>query len=341
MQSPRNFLQGVRHPEAFHGTGKGNKFFEGWYVKLVSADLSQRWAVIPGIFKGIQTADSSERKSNDEAFIQVLDGSTGRSWFHSFDSKDFKAATDKFEIQIGNNFFSEEKVVLDLPLLKGTIDFTSKFRPWPVTLRSPGIMGWYGLVPFMECFHGIVSFGHNLQGELAVEGKTQSFGNGKGYIETDWGKGFPSGYIWMQTNHFDFNDQSSLIASAAIIPWIGKSFRGFIVGFMHEDRLYSWTTYNGAKELSLRVDDSHMFWTLAGPDGTLELKAERTRGGLLHAPLHKDMHRRVEETMDSTVEIKLTDNKGKLVVQGNGTAAALEIFGELEKLLAYKKSATN
>jgi hypothetical protein len=80
-----------------------------------------------------------------------------------------------------------------------------------------------------------------------------------------------------------------------------------------------------------------VYWTVTGPDGTLDLKAERTRGGLLHAPLHKDMHRRVEETMDSTVEITVTDNNGKQIVSGTGTAAALEIFGELEKLLAYKK----
>jgi hypothetical protein len=337
MQSPKSFLEGVRHPEAFHGNGKASPFFEGWYVKLVSEDLSQRWAVIPGIFKGIDKADSNERQSHDEAFIQVLDGSTGRSWFHSFDISEFKASTGKFEVQIGNNFFSEKEVRLDLPQLKGTIKITTPFIPWPVTLRSPGIMGWYGLVPFMECFHGIVSFGHQLEGSLSVEGKEQSFTKGKGYIETDWGKGFPSGYIWMQTNHFDFNNETSLIASCAIIPWIGKSFRGFIMGMMHEGKLYSWTTYNGSKELELRVDDNHVFWKVTGPDGTLELKAERTRGGLLHAPLHKNMHRRVEETMDSTVEIKLLDKNNVEIVKGTGTAAALEIFGELEKLLAYKK----
>jgi hypothetical protein len=49
------------------------------------------------------------------------------------------------------------------------------------------------------------------------------------------------------------------------------------------------------------------------------------------------MHRRVEETMDSTIEISLKDKQGNEIVRGSGTAAALEIFGELEKLLAYKK----
>ena len=335
MINPARYLRGVLHPEGYHGTGKGNGFFEGWYVKLVSADLSQRWAVIPGIFKGIDTADSQERVSNHEAFIQVLDGSTGRSWFYSFPSVEFYAAEDKFDIQIGNNSFNEKEVILDLPQLKGKISITSEFKPWPVSFSSPGIMGWYGFVPFMECFHGIVSFGHSLNGKLEIEGKAFDFQNGKGYIETDWGKAFPSGYIWMQSNHFNFNSETSLIASAAIIPWLGRSFRGFIVGLHHDGKLYKWTTYNSAKEINLDVTDTEVIWSLFGPDGTLSIRAKRVRGGLLHAPLTKDMHRRVEETMDSQIQLKFTDSNNKLVCEGRGAAAALEVFGDLDKLLSF------
>jgi hypothetical protein len=32
----------------YHGHGKRPPFFEGWYYKLVSADETQRYAVIPG-----------------------------------------------------------------------------------------------------------------------------------------------------------------------------------------------------------------------------------------------------------------------------------------------------
>lgn len=335
MISPAGYLRGVLHPEAYHGQSKRDGFFEGWYVKLVSEDLSQRWAVIPGIFKGIDKADSQEREDNYEAFIQVLDGSTGRSWFYPFPTNSFSAAADKFEVEIGDNFFSAKEIRLNLPELKGTIRITSPLRPWPVTFKSPGIMGWYGFVPFMECFHGIVSFGHSLDGQLEVEGKTKSFAAGKGYIETDWGKSFPAGYIWMQTNHFDFNEETSLIASAAIIPWLGKSFRGFIIGLQHEGKLYKWTTYNSAKELKLELTDQEVIWHVTSPDGTLELATRRVRGGLLHAPLKKDMHRRVEETMDSSVQLKLINPSGEIICQGTGNAAALEVFGDLDRLLAY------
>src|SRR6188768_1283396 len=87
MRTPGAWLRGVRHPEAFHGHGVRSGFFEGWYIKLVSADKSQRWAVIPGVFRGL--AGDAER---DEAFVQVLDGLEGRSWYHRFPMDQFTAS---------------------------------------------------------------------------------------------------------------------------------------------------------------------------------------------------------------------------------------------------------
>jgi len=332
MQSPAAFIRGVKHPEAFHGAGKTSNFFEGWYVKLVSADQSQRWAVIPGIFRGLK--NEADAPATDQAFIQVLDGKTGRSWFHEFDVADFKADTASFDVTIGNNRFDASGVTLDLPQLRGRIDFASPLDPWPVTLASPGIMGWYGLVPFMECFHGIVSFGHGLSGRLDVEGADVVFDEGRGYIEKDWGRAFPAGYIWMQTNHFESAPDASLIASVAIIPWLGGAFRGYIVGFKHSGKLHKFTTYNKTREQLLTVDDTHVRWNLSGPDGTLEIAAERAAGGLLHAPLRTAMHKRVEETMLATVRVRHLDASGAVIFDDVGTCAAMEVFGDLTRLLA-------
>ncbi len=223
----------------------------------------------------------------------MLDGLTGRSWYHRFPVEQFRASDREFDVEVGGNRFSAEGVTLDLPQLKGRIDYATPLVPWPVTAREPGIMGWYGLVPFMECFHGIVSFGHELRGTLEVEGAATSFDQGRGYIEKDWGKAFPAGYVWMASNHIDATTgdgtDASLIASVAIIPWLRGQFRGSIIGFRHGGRLHKWTTYNRSTERSLSIDDSHVRWSVSGPDGVLELTAERVRGGLLHAPAaHRD-----------------------------------------------------
>jgi tocopherol cyclase len=326
MRSPASYLRGIQHPEGFHGNGKTRNYFEGWYFKIVSEDQRQKWAVIPGIFRGLGGS------SRDEAFVQVLDGSTGRSWYHVYPVTDFSASETAFDVRVGDNHFSSSGATLNLLQLKGRLEITSEFKPWPVTLASPGIMGWYGLVPFMECFHGIVSFSHSLAGSLEVEGNQENFSGGKGYIEKDWGRNFPSGYIWLHSNHLSGANDASLIASAAIIPWLGKPFRGFIMGLHHSGKLHSWTTYNKSKEEWLKVDDTHINWKVSGPSGELELRAERKRGGLLHAPLREAMHQRVEETLDGVIEVKHTQ-AGKVLLEATATTSGMEVFGDIERLL--------
>lgn len=331
MTGPVAFVRGLRRPEAYHGAGETRGFFEGWYVKLVSADLRQRWAVIPGIFRGLDTGDGLAR---DEAFVQVLDGSTGRSWYHVFPVAAFRASSEAFDVSVGDNAFGPAGVHLDLPQLRGSIAFTTPLVPWPVTWRSPGIMGWYGLVPFMECYHGIVSFGHGLSGTIDVEGQPTSFDDGRGYLEKDWGRAFPAGYVWMHSNHIDTDAEASLVASVALIPWIRSTFRGFIIGLRHHGTLHRWATYNRSQERDLRIDDTHIHWTVSGPDGILQLSAERRRGGLLHAPLRSAMHQRVEETMDGRIRIRHLSPAGRVLLEGEGSCAGMEVFGDIERLLA-------
>lgn len=338
MRTPAALIRGVRHPEAFHGEGVRRGFFEGWYIKLVSADRTHRWAVIPGVFRGLPGEGTSQNGSRDEAFVQVLDGLTGRSWYHRFAASEFEASDRRFEVRVGPNHFSAEGMTLELPQLRGRINYTSPLEPWPVTLREPGIMGWYGLVPLMECFHGIVSFGHGLAGSLVIEGEPTSFAGGRGYIEKDWGKAFPAGYVWMASNHVRADEgdatDASLIASIAIIPWLGRAFRGSIIGFRHGGRLHKWTSYNHSRETRLQIDDTHVRWSVTGPDGVLELKAKRVRGGLLHAPLRTAMHQRVEETLDARIRFRHLGQDGRILLAGTAECAGLEVFGDIERLLA-------
>lgn len=324
--NPLGFLSRILHPEAFHGHGKTRRFFEGWYFKLVSADQSQRWAVIPGLFLG--------EDGTAEAFVQVLDGVGSRTWYVPFAPDAFQASTERLDVRVGHCHFSSEGLVVGgegLPL-EGRVRF-GPLTPWPVTLRSPGVMDWYGYVPFMECYHGVVSLHHSLAGALRVEGKDVSFDGGVGFAEKDWGAAFPVGYVWMQTNQFP-GSTTSLVASIALIPWLLGSFRGFIVGLWHDGRLHRFATYTGAKTERLIIDDAHVDWTMADRHHRLELRAARRRGGILHAPVRTQMHRRVEETLDARVHVRLTERSGRAVFEGEGACAGLEVHGDLARLLA-------
>jgi hypothetical protein len=200
-------------------------------------------------------------------------------------------------------------------------------------------MGWYGWLPaLMECNHGVLSLDHTIRGSLEIYGQTIDFTGGRGYIEKDWGQSFPTGYVWMQCNHFDAPG-ISLTASIATIPGVGpvrRPFVGYIVGFLYDGLLYRFTTYNGAKVDRLVIDDTTVTWTLYNRDHELKIVATRASGGLLLGPRRTDMHLRVDETMQAVLEIELNAINGsrkRRLYHGHGRNMAMEVVGETGKLL--------
>ncbi len=324
MANWKNKWKALWNPDMYHGWGKETNYFEGWYFKFVSPDEKQAFAVIPGISK---SAD------DPHAFIQVLDGKKCTASYHRFEPSDFIPSPDKFEVQLGNNFFSKDYIKLDLAELRGELHFANT-TPWPKMLYAPGIMGWFSFVPFMECYHGVVSLHHTISGSLDVYNKKTDFNKGIGYIEKDWGQSFPSGWIWMQTNHFDKDYPVSFMASVANIPWLGNYFVGYIVGLWIDGKLYRFATYTGAKMLASFGDDTV---NLAFKDRThrLVITGHKAEGGDLVSPISGHMTGKVNESMQAKVSIELYKNE-QLVFSGTGSNAGMEVAGETEKLLTDK-----
>lgn len=326
-------LRNVWRPEAYHGFGKRPPYFEGWYFKMVDATEQHRYAIIPGVFIGAEPGSS-------HAFVQTLDGVTGRSTYHRYPFEAFVAAQDRLDIRVGPNRFRRDAISLDITgtrqMVQGELRFSGG-HPWPVTLTSPGIMGWYALVPFMECYHGVLSFDHAISGQLTVDGETLDFSGGRGYIEKDWGQSFPQAWIWMQSNHFS-TPGASLTASVAIIPWLRSSFTGFIAGLWHDGRLYRFATYTGAQIERQETTDQSV--TLHYVDRRrkghrLEIVATRTHGGLLHSPERVAMLQRVTESLTATIRVKLIElDSGRVVFEDEGRHAGLEVVGDLPPLRA-------
>ena len=42
-------MKPIINPDLYHGMKKDNKFFEGWYFKIVDKDNKYKFAFIPGI----------------------------------------------------------------------------------------------------------------------------------------------------------------------------------------------------------------------------------------------------------------------------------------------------
>ena len=313
------------HPENFQGSIHKSSYFEGWYFKHSTLD-GDVFAIIPGI--------SLVKKDDRHAFIQVL-GPNHVSSYLSYPIEAFRARKNRFSVQIGKNYFSRKGIELNIDQegckLKGSLSYVGT-TPFPVSLVSPGIMGWYGYVPFMECFHGVVSMNHLLKGRLDYDGSSYDFDEGKGYIEKDWGSSFPKDYIWIQCN--DFSDKRvSFMISVALIPWLKREFVGFL-GFLRTgDELYSFATYTRSSISELAISDQAVSMRIGNSRHDLWITVQGQPGASLAAPGRGAMERYIKESVQAKVRITLKDKSGRVLFDGVGDPGAFEVVGSIDKLI--------
>jgi tocopherol cyclase len=331
--SEHHFLMGyglkkLSHPEFFQGNKMKKNYFEGWYFKMVSGDGTSILSIIPGI------ALSHDGKEQ-HAFIQIIDGKTALTSYYSFPIEDFVFSAEEFAIKIGKNYFSSDKVILNIQTdtshVSGEIDMSHQVKLPAHKIINPGIMGWYRFVPFMECYHGVVSLTHQLEGSLVKDGKEYNFSHGLGYIEKDWGSSMPSAWIWMQSNHFTKRN-SSLMLSIANVPWLGKSFTGFLGFFLHDSTIYRFATYTHAKLTLEESSADKTKITIRDKKYTFVIVASRNHAGLLKAPVKGSMDRRIPESIDASVRLTVLDRKNNVLVCDSTAIAGLELVGDQKTL---------
>ena len=311
-------IRGIWNPELYHGWGKKKRFFEGWYYKIVSKDEKNAFAFIPGV--------AMDEIGNKQAFIQILDGKNSTSEYIKFPFESFKANPNKHIIEIEKNRFTTDSIDLDLQNIKGSLMFLN-VTPWSSSFFSPGIMGPFSFVPFMECYHGILSMDHSIKGELLVNGEKIDFTSGRGYTEKDWGHSFPIGYVWMQSNHFS-EPKISFKCSIAKIPFKIFSFNGFIAGIWLKNKLIEFTTYNFSKVKKCNISEKKVEIIIENPKYILKILVNRSKTASLAAPIQGFMDAKIDESMTSQVQVKLIEKKTKKTLfEDIGKNAGCEVAG--------------
>lgn len=320
----------IWRPAIYQGNERKKNYFEGWYYKIVDQQKQRVLAIIPGIFQG-------DAINTSHAFIQMIQGHNHKVSYFEYPMDEFQSEKSRYKIMIVNNEFSSEKLVLNLRNneddIQGVLNF-HHLKPWPSSLFSPGAMGPYRFFPMMQCNHAVISMDHTIEGSLKINGQKIKFDGGRGYTEKDWGKAFPSAYVWLQCNHF-INSQASLFASVARVPWISGAFRGFIIGFLFRDELYRFSTYSGAHLEFLKINKRSVEFQVNNRTYKLNVTANRNDTAMLHAPYNKQFRLRVSECLNSVIEVKFwqtIDHKEKILFHDKGEPAALDVNGKLEEI---------
>lgn len=323
------FLKNIYTPENFHGEGKRGNFFEGWYYKVADSELGFAMAFIPGIF-------ISKDESRHHSFLQAIDTASNGAVFAGYPPEEFSFSSNPFSVRVSDFLFTKEGIKANLQdefvSLKADLKF-SGLNPWPVTFKSPGIMGWYSYIPFMQCNHGVMSLDHEVTGEITLNGKEYRLKSARGYIEKDWGSSFPKSYVWMQCNNFP-ETGLSLSASVADIPWLGSRFTGFIIGLYDNGNLLKFTTYNGSKLRGLIVSEDTVEIGCENKTHTLEIVATKTPGAKLRAPYDGELAvDRVGESLNSRIKFNLIEKSSGIERSSEGILAGLEVSGNPAELV--------
>ena len=329
-------------PARFQGGGRRRDYFEGYYVKVVDARARRALAVIPGL--------SYDAQGRGHAFVQVLDGVAGTAEYHRFGVEEFGVgdlpvearraraagaadsprpqsfARAEFGLHVGGSWFCESGCHVEVPGLTLSLGFRQN-TPWPWRPWSPGAMGPFSFAPGMQCRHGVVSLWHRAEGRVASGGETREFA-GVGYVEKDWGRSFPRGWVWLQTSHLDgVVGPSCIMVSAGRVPWVTGAFAGFIAAVLWEGRLEVFATFNGAEmTLDIGEDVARMSFSRRGlrlrlavtPSAGVDLVAPAGSGGMVG---------RVNESLTSTAEVEVSE-RGAVALATRARWVGYEAGGE-------------
>lgn len=311
----------IKNPELFQGEKYSNNnknYFEGWYFK--NTNKHKGISFIPGI-----NITKKEKKS----FIQIITNDS--SYFINYTIDDFKFSFNPFYIKIGNNFFSKDRIHIDIVdnnqnlFIYGDINYSNN-QNIKTNFFNPNIMGPFSYIPFMECNHAILSMKSIANGFITINNNKIIFDNDTSYIEKDWGCSFPKTYIWCQGNNFE-NKSASFMLSIADIPFKIFNFTGIICVLIIDNKEFKFTTYNNTKLVKYDVDENSLNIVLKKGNYILNIKSEYNQSLKLIAPKNGEMKKNILESISSNIIVTLK-HKNKIIFSDTSINCGLEIVKE-------------
>lgn len=316
-------------PDGYHGKKKNSNFFEGWYFKVTNKDATETFAFIPGVFYGKEQAEH-------HGFLQVLEGNAVRYSYLKFPESAFRGAEKELSVQLEDNFFSKEKIMIQTQLnateeLRVDLEINNP-KEWKSTRINPGSMGFFNYIHFMECYMQTCLMHGTLSGAIQIGPKVIDMTGGHIYIEKNWGRSFPKAWVWIQASSFEKLHKEagpvSLSCAVGKVPFLGLVFDGFLIGLTIGETFYEFTTNNLSKiklELSKEIPEvtvknrkyQLIIKTFAAEDSFMLCKGPTLAGEM--APF-------VKESLQGEVKITLVDRKsGNVIYSGVSKATGIEL----------------
>ncbi|MBP8651919.1 MAG: hypothetical protein KBI48_14595, partial [Deltaproteobacteria bacterium] len=112
-------------------------------------------------------------------------------------------------------------------------------------------------------------------------------------------------------------------------------FTGYLFGFYFRGEVHRFTTYTGAGIRHLKVDEDLITLEVEDRKLRMEISGKREEGACLKTPRAGGMTGRINETLNSSISLRLSGKRGgETLYSGVGRRAGLEYAGDVRELIS-------
>jgi tocopherol cyclase len=282
-------------PYELRGNLNRKQYFEGWFQKIYLKELQVSMIIIYGY--------ATRNTEDTTGFIQlILPGNNPLLLLYpksliSWDTK-------KHIIQIGNNYFSPEKIKIQTNEMQ--VDLQLVNNQVIKTFRNS--MGYHYFIPNLPCYHSIMNRSHLVSGEIYYQDNSYSLNSDWGYWEKNWGTSFPENYCWIHAVD-PKNEQVSLLFSTAEIKWLGKSFKRHLGHIRLGEREIDLRELKGfTLEILLLTHNNHVI-RISSNKIHIDISITIQYKAILKGPEEGNLSRDILHHTDATIDVFITENE--------------------------------
>ena len=245
-------------PNGVHILGDG-PHFEGWYYRATNPATGESWVLISAYWQNQQR--------QTYGFNELIHSPSGTIWkqvVSGLDLQRIQQQAGALNIRIGGLELFEggvrgtiESDELGSVALDWNID-SCAYWGGPSEWNNRWTMGWATEAPGVPLrWHvdqlkgtasGTVSFG---EGTYKIDGSAL-------HQEKNWGRAFPSSWVWFQSNVFENRPDVAFAAAGGAIFPVSWSPDGYMAGLRWKDQFFTWRTQDGHlfSDVDFRIDES-------------------------------------------------------------------------------------
>lgn len=334
----------------YHGTGSEERFFEGWYYRVILPEIGQTFAFMYSI------DDPSGGKLHSGGAVQILGIDDTYLWRTFPNPRGFWASRQALALgHWGKTNGDRSPAYLDpsdfdrqvlegyqatATLNQGYIRDPGSgeacrwhYRIAPVygwgTPQRPqqATAGWLSFLPIFEPGWQILLAHGWATGWIEWQGKRYSFARAPAYSEKNWGRAFPREWFWLNCNAFVDEPDLALTAGGGRREVLGLAEEVALVGIHRGDRFYEFVPWNATVAWQIQPW-GHWQMRAVNADYEVELSAKTDRPGtLLRAPTEEGLVFVCRDTMQGVIDLRLRHRWEKWEIEARSTNCGLEVGG--------------